>query len=450
MARTSGRQRAPKGKPGKESSPAGERPLTPGRWVLLATLLVLILPNHVTYHDETLNIFIGLVVAALALAGLWLRRKPGLQLPWVALPPLVLGTYLLVLWGLGTAGYHPHFPIVRLLLTGALIAASFNHFSRDSSGDLIWALRWLVIIMALAYFPLTRWDPELSLVRDRYRFTFSHANVLGCFLVLAYPILLVHPWLKQGLGLSRGVSIASIVCALFLAGVVESRMALLLMIPQTILITAMGARRRLGLNPVRSVLGAVAVAAVAVGGLVLAFGRAWMTGKFARLVHGEESGREYLWKAVSRSIADNPLQGLAGHGSGILYKTSWDFPIQEFKFFLRGKAEYFSHNQFLDWTLEGGLVGALCFLAFAGLLLWSLGQAWRQAAKPDEKLLRAGFCLSALAIILFGQVSIASQQAVILAIGGILMGAVLKLSQIPHGLLPLPRRALPALLGLTI
>jgi len=428
------------------------RAAAPDGWILFALVLALVLPTQVTFLDGTLNILLLMLVSCLGLGWIWLRsRRPTKPvLPWAAAPAWMMAAYLLILWSCGIAGYQPLQSVSRYFLAGTLLFAAFNAFAGRSPYALILACRWLLIVIALAYLPGSHWQRDIFFTGDRYSFTFSHANVLGCLLVILFPLPVVHLWLKESDGLSKTVTVVSIVAAVFLAGVVQSRMAVGLIVAQGLVVSAIGLRIRLGWGLWRSVATAGTATILGLATLVVAFGGSWMQGKFGSLwKHGAPS-REFLWRETSDTILDQPAQGLLGHGAGILFQISWEFPVDRYGFLGRGKADAFAHNQFLDWSLEGGLVGAICFLGFAGLLLWCLARSIRIAAGTDERMLRFSYLGSAVGMLLFGQVSIANSQAIMVGVGSMMMGAMLALARPDRAVSRISRAALPVLLAASL
>lgn len=416
-------------------------------WFLFAALAAIILPTGVTHQDETLDLLLALLFT-LILAGLLWRvpaRGASLLLPFFAIPWFILAAYLLVLAAFGVSGYQPHAPVIRLLLGGSLFVLSYNLFKDVRPVALLGALRALVLLIALAYLPLTQWDWLPGEAETRYRFTFWHANALGCFLAMGFPFLLAHQALPDQSRNSRVAGVLAITAAIFLAGAVESRMAVILMVAEAVVLLPMIARYRRGIS-LRKAL-PLTLAAVAGITLLLAavFGKDWMTSKFSRLLHGQESGRKFMWHSVMDMITDSPGTGLAGHGAGILYQESWNFSLGDHGFFGRGKADAFAHNQALDWTLEGGLVGLAAFAAFALLLVVPILRAARAAGPGEPAILRVALVLSALAILLFAQVSIASQFAIVIALEAVLLAGMMAMLGITPRSVSLPRPTLLAL-----
>jgi len=417
-------------------------------WVLLAVLLALILPHRLTYWDESLNILLMLGAACLGIGWLWFDKRGSndLRLPWLSLPLWVLAGWLAMLWGFGVAGYQPQFFILRYFLGGLLIVLSFNLCRRLTPAELAGALCWLMIVIALVWIPASRSGREFFFSRGtRYAFTFSNSNLLACLLVLTFPVVFIHSWLRNPGGLSRLVSVTGVLAVLFVLAVNRSRMALILIIVQAVVLTAVVARLRFGKSLQRAGLVAGGAGAM-ITVLIATIGREWFAERFLSLwADRGDVGRWYMWQAVAGLFAGDPLRAAAGHGGGAMFARSWEFPVAQYEYLKPSKGAFFTHNQLLDWSLEAGAAGLLCFLAFAGLLLWSFGHALRKSSGVDPRLLRAAYLLAAAGFLLFGQVSVANQRIAMLGTGAILLGAMLAAVRLESGLLPLPRAVLPAL-----
>ena len=420
--------------------------LSPISWrILLPTLLLLILPTGWTQQDDTLDLFLLLALSVTTGLLLWFRRGPPAQFPWLAAPPLLLAAYLIILHATGISGYQPLASILRLLASGTMLVLAFNLFAGSRPRDLVLTLQALVLIMATTYLPITRLELFSDLSDGRYRFTFWQANALGCFLVLSFPFLLVSPWLSKNGRLDRLRAGASIAAALFLASATESRMALILMSGSALILLPWIAHERRGISWKRSA--PLTVAGVAILAVLLAITNRDAFNKLVRLTEGQETGRRYMYRAVSSMITDQPVEGLVGHGPGILYEESWDFSVADYNYFGRAKADAFAHNQILDWTLEGGFAGATAFLAFAALILLPIIRGLKgRKGEVDVRLLQGALLLSALSYLVFAQVSIASQFAISLALGALVLAGMLRMLELAPRSCTLPRPAIAALL----
>lgn len=210
--------------------------------------------------------------------------------------------------------------------------------------------------------------------------TFANRNSTGLFLVgtLALAICLPVPWRHPVV-----IPVRAALCGVLVAAVIltKSRTGLALTLIPLLLalayITAMAIRRIGSGAKSRAAILAVAIFGLGITGMVatvsLAPGRVAET--LQRFEGSQEDARKYIWEDATYAAS---RYWPAGAGMGAFDDV---FQVDEALENLGARRAGRVHNDFIEVTIEAGLLGVVLVAAWLGLVGWL---AWRARLSPDR------------------------------------------------------------------
>jgi exopolysaccharide production protein ExoQ len=254
------------------------------------------------------------------------------------------------------------FAFTMATLFGIYLASRFS--SRELVRLLAGVLGTCAVLSAAVALLLPAYGVGTGALAGNWQGTFQHKNTLGEMMLLAAVIFRSLPGRSAG---SRIIGWSGFALAVALVVLSRSITALIVLATVSLMMTLL---RRFRHAELRSALMMISVCLICVTVLLTIVDREValsLTGKDITL-----TGRTDIWSAVIRRIAERPLLGYgydafwlptAGPGESIRREIKWATPH--------------SHNGFLDFGVDLGLVGVLLLvgaLAHTGRRVWA---RWR-------------------------------------------------------------------------
>jgi O-antigen ligase len=317
------------------------------------------------------------------------RERLEVHWNWLYLPLLGLGAIGLTQYFLGLSVY-PYPTKVELLKLGAYVLLFFllleSFRTEKQVKQLAWFLLWLGfavsllgIVQRFTFNGKLYWLVSLPEGASPFG-PFVNSNHFAGFVELVVPLglamLLFRARKTEQLTFLLLFTIVPS-AALVLAG---SRGGIISLLLEIALLAFLSRTQQIGR---RQLLGTAGIALLA-GAFTLWLGVSTAVEHFEKLTHGgiAKELRISLYKDTWRVFRDHPS---AGTGLGTLATV---YP--QYASFYDGRTVEHAHNDYLELLSDAGVMGAICGLAFIGLLLWQGLKGLRSATGRSARAIRAG------------------------------------------------------------
>ena len=344
------------------------------------------LSNIEASGSNAINVLYFLAVGGLAILLAGQRLHLGRRMIWTGALLVVAGylfwSGLSTVWALNTS-----ISARRLILQGLIIvAAVFAGIVDSDPRKLAHRLFWLcVLVIGLNVLWLGVKPPSPIGVEGIY----PQKNTLGAALIIMLPILTFAVVTRRGL--TRLLALGTIVAALGLLVLSESKTSLGLAVLVPLLVTAaiFGARV---LRTTPAVLIGFTLMLSYLSWLVLSQLTGVTSDDLSQLIFGDPTftGRTFIWAFINEQIANRPV---FGYGFNSFWAVGYDSPsFRDAPGFIVSLLQ--AHNGYLDVRIETGIVG---FAMLCVLLVLGMSQASRLARRdPALGFLALCFILTAV------------------------------------------------------
>jgi O-antigen ligase len=238
--------------------------------------------------------------------------------------------------------------------------------------------------------------------------TLGHPNFLGLYVAMTIPLavarlLAARNWVSRGL--YAGLLLAQAGCLL----ATFSRSAWLGVLAAGVVFALLAGIRGQRTRWVTAGLGLVTLALVAFAALAYADPSGWASSGPLEPVHSLLRGKSATtairvleWEATARLIAARPVLGTGPESFEVAFQAVYPPALTVY-----GGARATggrAHNDFLDWTVNAGLLGLAAYLALVVVTCWC---GWRaaQRAPRDESLVMVALIAGVVAYLVANQFS---------------------------------------------